>query len=307
MAGFEKAIKDKGMNVFLYIIGIVFMALAKIKNMLRGYSTPRPFPVGHLQHSIDYDISVASKWISFLEQYTGEKAVLTGKTALELGPGADLGAAFYLIFQGLDHYCAIDPNDLALSAPDALYDLLLKRLSSFDSKFGSERAATELAAFRRGMNGNVKYIVRPDFNIEAAIASASVDLVFSQAAFEHFDDVEETIRQLSIVARPGAFVVSEIDLATHSRWIRDVDPLNIYRYSDRVYSMFTFRGSPNRVLPQIYRDAFERAGWKNIWISPLKTVGNAALNRIKPGLDRRYAAEIISMPATSIMLCATKG
>ena len=47
-----------------------------------------------------------------------------------------------------------------------------------------------------------------------------------------------------------AHLVAEIDLQTHTRWIRNVDPLNIYRYSGQLYGSFRFSdgdGAPARV------------------------------------------------------------
>jgi hypothetical protein len=63
--------------------------------------------------------------------------------------------------------------------------------------------------------------------------------------------------------------VAEIDLKTHSRWIRDHDPNNIYRYSNAIYRALWFRGIPNRVRPYEYRAIFEAHGWTNVRITPL--------------------------------------
>ncbi len=81
----------------------------------------------------------------------------------------------------------------------------------------------------------------------------SVDLIFSHAAFEHFDDIDATFQKMSDIARPGCKLVSMIDLKTHTRWISDKDPLNIYRYGDLISSLLKFRGTPNRVRPHEYR------------------------------------------------------
>ena len=79
-----------------------------------------------------------------------------------------------------------------------------------------------------------------DFNIVSAFGESTIDMVFSQAAFEHFDDIESTILQLNKVCKSGATFVAEINLKTHSRWIRDKDPDNIYRYPTgfTIYSGF---------------------------------------------------------------------
>ena len=130
----------------------------------------------------------------------------------------------------------------------------------------------------------------------------SIDLVFSQAAFEHFDDVVRTVEQLSIVCKPGATLVAEIDLKTHSRWIRDKDPNNIYRYSNGVYRAFRFRGIPNRVRPYQYRDIFERHGWVNVCVTPLeqiKGLDNSIFAVNEQFRDARNQLELLS-----VVICA---
>ena len=75
-------------------------------------------------------------------------------------------------------------------------------------------------------------------------------------------------------------IVAEVDLMTHSRWIREKDPLNIYRYPQWLYRLFYFRGQPNRVRPSRYREAFQRLGW-NVNITPVskaKTVPSSLRN-----------------------------
>ena len=55
----------------------------------------------------------------------------------------------------------------------------------------------------------------------------SIDFVFSQAAFEHFENIYQTFEQISVITKPGAIMIAVVDLKTHSRWIRDRDPNNI--------------------------------------------------------------------------------
>jgi len=59
-------------------------------------------------------------------------------------------------------------------------------------------------------------------------------------------------------------LVADIDLMTHSRWIREADPNNIYRYPKWLYDLFYFPGIPNRNRPGDYQAAFERNGWPRV-------------------------------------------
>ena len=146
-------------------------------------------------------------------------------------------------------------------------------------------------------------MVNKDFDLVSSIGKSEIDLVFSQAAFEHFDDIKMTISQLSKVCKPGAVLIIEIDLQTHSRWIRDKDPNNIYRYSERIYNIFWFRGIPNRVRPFQYRKAFEHHGWTDIEMKPLKKLDT---NKSYSGLNKTFSHSENQMEYLSIIICARK-
>jgi SAM-dependent methyltransferase len=148
-------------------------------------------------------------------------------------------------------------------------------------------------------------VIRNDFDIVSAFGEATVDLVFSQAAFEHFDDIDATISQLSTICKPGAILVAEIDLKTHSRWIREKDPNNIYRYPNYVYNIFWTRGFPNRIRPFQYKETFERFGWTDISITPLKKLNGH--DSSYSGMNKTFTDNKNKMEYLSIMLCARKG
>jgi len=147
--------------------------------------------------------------------------------------------------------------------------------------------------------------VRRDFDIAAAIPEGSVDIVFSNAAFEHIEDVEKAVRQLTRVVKAGGMLVAEVDLRTHSRWIRDQDPNNIYRYSDPIYRLFRFSGIPNRIRPEQYRQYLAVNGWINIEIAP-GWILSPELSARNPFLSARFRGAHNQMDYLTILLCATK-
>lgn len=153
-----------------------------------------------------------------------------------------------------------------------------------------------------GVSTRLNYVVRADFDLTKAMGDRRVDIVFSQAAFEHFEDVDATVAGMTAVCRPGAVCISQIDLKTHSRWIRDKDPNNIYRYHPSIYRLFRFRGSPNRLRPRDYVRTFERHGWTGVTIVPLAKLEKADWSH----LTRAFKDGANQMELTSIMLCARK-
>ncbi len=85
-----------------------------------------------------------------------------------------------------------------------------------------------------------------------------------------------------------------------------MDPLNIYRYSDFIYNLFKFSGTPNRLRPLEYKRLLEAHGWGNITISPLLKVNIEYLEKVKNSLHKKYKNPLNQMDYLSIMVCATK-
>jgi SAM-dependent methyltransferase len=285
--------------------GIAFMALSRAKYILKGYSTPKPFDVSEFEKCFEYDIHVVEQWLSNLQKYTHNANFLAGKNVLELGPGSDLGVGIYLLWKGCSQYNACDVNDLMKFTPYSFYEHFFGKLESINSQADIDFLKRQLKETMKGNPSRLNYVIRNDFDIVSAFGEATVDLVFSQAAFEHFDDIDATISQLSTICKPGAILVAEIDLKTHSRWIREKDPNNIYRYPNYVYNIFWTRGFPNRIRPFQYKETFERFGWTDISITPLKKLNGH--DSSYSGMNKTFTDNKNKMEYLSIMLCARKG
>lgn len=289
---------------FFYMAGIGFLALAKAKNILKGYSTPKPYDISSSEKCIEYDLRVVEDWLTHLRRYSPDDNTLAGKSVLELGPGSDLGIGIYLLSKGCSQYNACDVNSIMSSTPDKFYEELFRKLESINSKTDISFLKKQLTEAKAGRPSRLNYQVRKDFDILSSFGRASIDLVLSQAAFEHFDDINATVSQLSSVCKPGARLAVLVDLKTHSRWIRDKDPNNIYRYSKCVYNAFWFRGIPNRVRPFQYKEALERFGWKDISITPLTKIKDHY--KSCSGMNKAFAEKKNQMDCLSIMICARK-
>ncbi|MBU0655789.1 MAG: class I SAM-dependent methyltransferase [Gammaproteobacteria bacterium] len=278
--------------------------MSKIKNNLQGYSTPKPFNISEAERCIDYDLQVVDLWLSHLQQYTQDTNSLFGKNILELGPGSDLGIGLYLLAKGCAQYNACDVNELMKSTPDSFYEKLFARLARMEGLISNDWLRQQLQAMQQGSTSQLNYVVRHDFDIVAAFGEASMDMVVSQAAFEHFDDIDATIRQLSVVCKPEATLVIEVDLKAHSRWVHDKDPNSIYRYSNAVYNLLRVSGAPNRMRPYQYKEALERHGWTDVMITPIKKLDGGVDSYA--GLDQAFLDRKNQMDYLSIMICARK-
>jgi SAM-dependent methyltransferase len=292
-------------NSFMYAAGIGFLTLAKAKHVLRGYSSPKPFDLSEADRCIAYDLKVVDEWLAHLRTYTGADGALRNKNVLELGPGSDLGIGLYLLAKGAAGYNACDVNDLMQQVPESFYAGLIDRISAMNGEAKTDFLKSQILAARTGSASRLRLVVRKDFDLVSAFGPNCIDLVFSQAAFEHFDDVVRTVEQLSIVCKPGATLVAEIDLKTHSRWIRDKDPNNIYRYSNSVYRAFWFRGIPNRVRPYQYREIFEQHGWVDVSVTPLEQIKGRDSSIC--AVNEQFRAARNQLDLLSVVFCAKKG
>lgn len=293
-------------NLFYYWFGLALLFIVKIVHSLKGYYKPRAFKNTEFQKAIEYDFSVFNSWIKFLKSYSPNNADLKDKVVLELGPGAELGIGLIMLTQGAKKYNAIDINNLIYSCPKKFYTKLFDYIQTKkNSKVSIDFLQSQLELTLENKNDKLNYICNKNFDL-SIFKNEKIDLVFSHAAFEHFDDIEKTIIDLSKIIKPGGILISEIDLKTHTRWIRDWDPNNIYRYSNFIYNLFHFSGSPNRRRPYEYEKILKENGWGNIQIIPLTTLEKNYLIKINSSFSKQFRDKINQMDYLTIMLCATK-
>lgn len=298
--------KNRLLNWFYYCAGLLFLFLAKVRNWLKGY-TPKTFSMDDLERCVHYDIHVVDEWLACLNKYTESDAAnsLKNKNILELGPGSDLGIGLYLLSKSIQNYFAVDVYDLANNVSERFYEVFF----SFLRKSGfadTERLAVELKMTQQGNSKRLNYICREDFDIVKALSPHTVDFIFSNAAFEHFNDVHKTIEAISNVASSDAIFIALVDLKTHSRWIRDKDPDNIYRYPDWLYQWFRTRSIPNRVRPYQYEEALKKNEWKNIAIYAATELNDHQFDRVKNHLNKKFRDYKNQMKYLSVWICATR-
>ncbi|MDR0733090.1 MAG: class I SAM-dependent methyltransferase [Dysgonamonadaceae bacterium] len=290
-------------NGFYFCAGILFLLLAKIKNNTLKYS-PKPFSTTETERCIKYDIHVVDDWLNHLKEYASDY-IIQDKHVLELGPGSDLGAGLYLLSKSVKKYTAVDVYDLASDVSPDFYHAFFTYLQEKE-QVHTDLLEKELFKTRQHQNDQLNYVCRSDFNLIKAVGGDKVDLIFSNAAFEHFPDFRKTIQDMSKVVASGSLLVVSIDLQTHSRWIRDKDPNNIYRYSDWFYKLFNFQSSPNRIRPWQYKEALEQNGWKDIVIQPGIRLDNRRLNYFQNYLNPKFRDAVNQMDYLTVWIYATK-
>jgi len=285
-------------HLFYFWLGLAVLCINKIRYAVSGYKEPRPFSPTEIEKAIAYDKQVVEGWLSALKTHAGQ--TIENKTVLELGPGADLGPALLLLDHGASTYITIDANRLIDQTPDLFYDELLKH-ANHPTELKAELKKTQFS-----QDDKIKYVVDPTFDLTSSLKKESIDVVVSQAAFEHFSNMEKTVKQLSEVVKPGGVFVAEIDLMTHTGAIRSRDPLNIYRFPNWLYKALAYSGIPNRLRPNTYKQLFEQNGWSQISIIPLQQLSDEQTKQILPFLASGFKQKDAQMNILSMLFVATK-
>jgi SAM-dependent methyltransferase len=156
-----------------------------------------------------------------------------------------------------------------------------------------------------GRADRLRYLCRSDFDL-SVLGRETIDLAVSHAALEHFDDPRATFRGLRGALRPGGRMIMQIDLQTHTRWIRERDPLNLYRYSDGWYRLWRFRGAPNRLRPHEYAEMLAETGWRDVRMMPDLVLPPPYVSRLRPHLARRFRDPANRMEWLTVYLCARR-
>lgn len=295
-------------NRTFHFVGLAFMALNQWRHRIQGYRTPRPIAPRNTAEALRYDRAVVANWLRHLRSYEIERPTAgspADRDILELGPGLDLGTGLLLLAAGARSYLAVDAHPLLMPSPETVHRALAERIASEENLDDKQRNELLQAASSIRPDGRLAYRHLPDFDLRS-VDEESVDLVLAHSSFEHLSDVDRTLAQLSTCARSGAVLVAEIDFQTHTRWLRDQDPLNIYRYRTNLYRNFAFNGSPNRVRPDEYLEILDNHGWQDPRFFPRRVLDQRYVRAVEPALARRFRGDVEQLGWMSVVLCATR-
>ncbi|MDH2380854.1 hypothetical protein [Bradyrhizobium sp. CER78] len=265
------------------VLGLGFLGLAWSKDKLRGYATPNTVSKFDVEGQIAYLLDIFGS----LRRFMPPELDLRGRDVLELSPGASRGNGVLFLAMGARSYHAIDVFNLAGDEDPVFYEVLLDR---FTEGTAADRQRARTIASTSGSR-DFGYAVGRDFDIPRLAEGRTFDLIVSCAAFEHYDSVPDAVAGLTQVARPGCAAIHIIDLQTHSRWIREHDPNNIYRYPEAIYRLFRFPGQPNRLRPADYIAAFGAEAWNDVRFVPSRTIDPALRDISLAGLAAPFAGQ----------------
>jgi SAM-dependent methyltransferase len=254
-------------NAALHIAGLAMGTANTVRHRYRGYVDPRPFSAADVDRTIRHALEVVDR----LQEHGAID--WAGLRVLEVGPGSDLSSGAVIMSRGAGSYRAVDLFDNTGQADPALYDELGRRLGT----------PVDLADLQFTL---ATFPALPEVD-------GAYDMIVSNATLEHVDDVGGLFASLRRLAAPGARMVHHVDGQTHMRWIKDVDPLNILRYSDQTYArLLDFPGAPNRLRAEHYVQAAQAGGWGEATIVPDVRADTDYLERTRVARRFRGAATL---------------
>jgi SAM-dependent methyltransferase len=267
-------------NAALHLAGLAMGTANTVRHRHRGYVNPRPFSAADVDRTIQHALEVVDRL-----QHHGA-IDWTGLRVLEVGPGSDLSSGAVIMARGAASYRAVDLFDNTGQADPALYTEIGRRLGTPVDLAGLQFT---LASFP-GL---------PEVD-------GTYDMIVSNATLEHVEDVGGLFASLRRLAAPGARMVHHVDGQTHMRWIKDVDPLNILRYSDQTYArLLDFPGAPNRLRAEHYLQAAQASGWGDTTTVPDVRADAGYLERTR--LARRFRSSTTLELLTFTLVASSPG
>ncbi|GEP10505.1 class I SAM-dependent methyltransferase [Methylobacterium gnaphalii] len=291
-------------NGFHYALGLAALAAASLRHRIGGYTRPTDFSPDDWPTAVTHVHEIVEDWRRHLAGQDGQPYGLTGLDILELGPGATLGTGVLLVGLGARSYRAIDAFALAKRTPSEFYWVLTQTVQG--PELDQARLRDAVDGLVSGRSDPITYVVDPSFDIVHGAAGRSFDLILSSAAFEHFDDIERVLGQVSEVARSGAIFLAGIDFQTHTRGVRGRDPNSIYRFSPGLYRSLSFPGQPNRQRPADYLRILEKFGWADAEIRPVDVADPGYIAWSTSGLDANFQSSSADMHVLTGFVRAVK-
>jgi hypothetical protein len=291
-------------NRFYHLVGLGLLAMNSWRHRIQGYKTPRPWFSQDASRLLEYDRAVFANWRRHLDDYLQFDLDLSGRDVVEIGPGTDLGTGLLWLGEGAATYTGLDAHPLIGEKTRETHEELARLIAGADATL-LERLLEAVRKLHHGEDGPLRYRVLDGFRV-SRLDLDGFDLVVSHSALEHVAKVDKAIQQLSERVTDRAHLVAEIDLQTHTRWIRDHDPLNIYRYRKNTWRTFSFSGIPNRVRPDAYFEALEKHGWTDLRAWPQRVLPMEYIEQVEPSLDARFRGDPEHLAWLSVVVCASR-
>ena len=229
-----------------------------------------------IERDVEYSLRVVD---AYLDRLPNGRELLSGASAVEIGPGHNLGTALCLAALGsrvvvVDRFPPAWDDVYHPRLYNALHDRLVRERPTWDPT--PIRAVVE----NRDHQPVIACITTAAESIPS-IADGSVDLTFSNAVLEHSFDLESTITEMARITRPGGWAVHQVDHRDHRDFSRPLEYLMVP--DDRFRDIFDeLHGECGNRLRRHHVEAlFQGAGFR---------IERVVVSRVA---DRRYAKRVL--------------
>jgi SAM-dependent methyltransferase len=262
-------------------------------------------------------IVYAHRVYSEIEALASRHGLPTPRSAIEIGPGVNLGSLFCFAASGVSALAAVDVAPLP-EVPHSFYESLRDYILAVEGfswwRPWAEAASTiasfpSLEAFPPAAALLERIDHRSGVSSEALpFGSGEFDLVYSVAALEHVPDPAGTVAEMRRVLAPGGLAINEIDLKHHG----SADPLKFLEWDDdewkRRTTLYGRDLSLSEVLDgsfggEVFCNRFRRDEWIAVFRSEgfvVETVEPVILMKEELVLPDRFAEPFRSRPVEEL-------
>ena len=218
----------------------------------------RDFTPESIQSDLEYAVSIGQ---NYLKWFSTQSIDLHDKLVLEIGPGINFGSTLLLACYGAnvivaDRFITPWDNDYHPKVYTGLCDWITENLPEADT------SPIQRVVAAGGYQPDLIRCVENSLEDLSEIQDASVDIVVSNAVFEHLNTPKVAFHSLARISKPGAFGFHQVDFRDHRNFDK---PLEYLLMDDSEFSkMFDeqFGECGNRFRPWEYEELFEEVGFE---------------------------------------------
>ena len=242
------------------ILLLMFYALLTLRNIIRRNLITTNLKTGNRVENSENIIDYILLCNSFIKRSNIDFTQVN--SALEIGPGDNLGLALSLILDGISQ---IDVYDKYQSVENVkqnndIYEMLYK-------KVGKELVSLKNAKIRisRLQTYKDKDLFLPNLN------GKKFDLIYSVSVLEHLWPAKEIVKELSEALNKNGMHIHVINFTDHGMFSPEHNTFFFRTIPEWIYNpIMRPVGRPNRILPSEFLDLYRELGFM-VEIIPIKT------------------------------------
>lgn len=224
----------------------------------------RDYSLERIKADVEYAGSIGRNYLNWLRDNGHD---IKGKTILEIGPGINFGSTLLLACFG----AKVAVVDRFLAPWDADYHGDFYKLFQrwIEENFPeADSSPIEVIRATKGYSPNVINCYQTPLEELQGIQDSSIDVIISNAVFEHLFHPERSFFQLGRVSKPGAIGYHQVDFRDHSDFSKPLEFLLVDddEFKEEMARNHCERG--NRYRPTEYRDLFVKNGFEVIKFQP---------------------------------------